>query len=134
MRAVGAILAGLAAAIVLIAAVDFVAHLMYAPAEPVDTNDPEAVARTVASMPFGAFAIIVLGWGIGTFTGAYIAARIGRSAAYGFVIGAVILAATIANLYMIQQPVGMWVAGIITVVVTAFIAVRSAIPARARAA
>jgi hypothetical protein len=134
MRAVGAILAGLAAAIVLIAAVDFVAHLIYAPAEPVDTNDPEAVARMVASMPVGAFALIVLGWGIGTFTGAFIAARMGRSAAYGFVIGAVILAATIANLFMIPQPAGMWVAGILTVVVTAFIAVRSALPARKRAA
>jgi hypothetical protein len=130
MRAVGAIVAGLAAAIVLIAGIDFVAHLIYAPAEPVDTSDPAAVARMVANMPLGAFALIVLGWGIGTFVGAFIAARIGRSAAYGFVIGAVILAATIANLYMIPQPAGMWIAGILTVVVTAFIAVRSALPAR----
>lgn len=134
MRAVGAILAGLAAAIILIAAVDFVAHLTFAPAEPVDTNDPAAVARLIARMPVSAFALIVLGWGIGTFVGAFIAARIGRSAAYGFVIGAVILAATIANLTMIPQPAGMWVAGILTVVVTAFIGVRSALPARRSAA
>ena len=134
MRAVGAILAGLAAAIVLIAAIDFVAHLVYAPAEPVDMNDPAAVARMVADMPVGAFALIVLGWGVGTFTGAFIAARMGRSAAYGFVVGAVILAVTIANLTMIPHPSGMWVAGILTVVVTAFIAVRSALPARKRAA
>ena len=85
-RALGAILAGLGAAIVLIAGISFAAHSMYAPAQPIDPNDAKAVESFVSTLPAGAFALILAGWGIATFAGAWLAARLSRSAVYGFVI------------------------------------------------
>ena len=109
LRAVGAILAGLAAAVLLIAAIGMLARL-----------------PAVAAMPAGVFAVVVAAWGAGTFAGAFVAARFGRSAAYGFVIGAAALAAIINHFYRVASPAWMWFIGILVVVVTAFIAIRSA--------
>ncbi|HEU4523073.1 MAG TPA: hypothetical protein VFT12_13780 [Thermoanaerobaculia bacterium] len=117
MRAVGAILAGLAAALVLIAALGMLSQ-----------------AEFVASMPAGSYVVLLLGWGFGTFAGAFVAARFGRSAAYGFLIGAASLAMLASHLIVVPSPPWMWIAGIFLVAVTAFIAVRSAIPARKSAA
>lgn len=133
-RAIGAILAGLAAAVLLIAGISFAAHAMYAPAEAIDPNDAQAVEKFVASLPATAFALIVAGWGIATFAGAFLAARLGRSAVYGFVIGAMVLIFAVVHMLMAPHPAWVWLAGIFSVVVTAFIAVRSALPARGSAA
>jgi hypothetical protein len=113
LRAIGAIVAGLAAALLLIAAIGMLARL-----------------PAIATMPNGVFAVIVLAWGIGTFAGAFVAARFGRSAAYGFVIGAAALVAIGGHFYTVPSPVWMWASGVLVVVVTAVIAVRSALPAR----
>ncbi len=118
MRIVGALLAGLAAAIVMIVAIEFVSSRMYHP-------------QPVATMPPGAFGMILLGWFLGTFAGAFLAARIGRSAAYGFVIGALLLGAAVTNMLMIPHPPWFWAASLIVFVVTTLVAVRSALPARA---
>jgi hypothetical protein len=133
-RALGAILAGLLAAVVLIAAVSFAAHSMYAPAQPIDPNDAKAVESFVSTLPVGAFALILAGWGIATFAGAFLAARLGRSAVYGFVIGAAVLIFAVAHMLMAPHPYWVWGAGIVIVVVTALVAVRSALPARGSAA
>jgi hypothetical protein len=124
MRIVGALLAGLAAAIVVIAAMEFVAAAIYS---------PPATSEAMANLPTGAFALVLLGYGLGTFAGAFLAARIGRSAVYGFVIGAALLAAGLANMMLVPHPTWFWAAGILMFVVTTFIAVRTAIPARAPA-
>ena len=131
-RAIGAILAGLAAAVLLIGGISFAAHLMYAPAQPIDPNDTQAVEKFVASLPATAFALIVAGWGIATFAGAFLAARLGRSAVYGFVIGALVLIFAVVHMLMAPHPSWVWLSGIVTVVVTAFIAVRSASSASPR--
>jgi hypothetical protein len=52
---------------------------------------------------------------------------------YGFVIGALVLMAAIAHMLMAPHPAWVWVSGIVIVVVTALIAVRSALPARGSA-
>jgi hypothetical protein len=132
-RAIGALLAGLGAAIVLIGAISFVAHSLYAPAQPVDPNDAQAVESFVSSLPAGAFALILAGWGIATFAGAWLAARMSRSAVYGFVIGAAVLIFAVAHMLMAPHPYWVWGAGIVIVVVTAVVAVRSALPARGTA-
>ena len=133
-RAIGAILAGLAAAVVLVASISFAAHAMYAPAEPIDPNDAQAVEKFIATLPATAFALIVAGWGMATFIGAWLAARLGRSAIYGFIIGAMVLLFAVVHMLMAPHPAWVWLAGILIVVVTAFIAVRSALPARGSAA
>ena len=132
-RAIGAILAGLGAAIVLIAAISFAAHSLYAPAQPIDPNDAKAVESFISTLPAGAFALILAGWGIATFAGAWLAARLSRSAVYGFVIGAAVLIFAVVHMLMAPHPYWVWAAGILIVVVTAFIAVRSALPARGSA-
>jgi predicted MFS family arabinose efflux permease len=130
MRAVGALLAGLIAAVLVIVGIELITTVFYPFPSDLNPSDQAAVERHVANMPTSAFAMVLAGYGIGTFAGAFLAARLGRSAVYGFVIGAALLAAGVANMLLVPHPSWFWAAGILIFVVTTFVAVRTAMPSR----
>jgi hypothetical protein len=113
-RSVLAVLAGLIAGSVLIAAIEGVSSLIYPLPSGLDPNDYDALRRYVDELPVGAFLFVLAAWAVGSFAGGWIAARLaGRAAlAHGLIVGVFFLAAGLVNLLMIPHPVWMWVGGI----------------------
>ena len=105
-RSVLAVVAGLAAGAVLIGALEAVGHHVYPPPAGVHGSDPEAFAAAIRAMPTGAFLFVLLAWVVGTFGGAWVAAKLATraGAAHGYVVGAFFLLAGLTHLVMIPHP------------------------------
>ncbi len=119
-----ALLAGVMAAITVVGLIEYLAHMMYAPAVPPDRHDPEAMRAFVAAMPTGAFLMILLAYAAGTFLGGMITARLARSRAWRFAgsIGALILLFALLNIMMVPHPLWFIVAVIVAVPLAASLA------------
>ncbi len=77
-------------------------------------SDPAAVNEFMKTISLSALVAVVIVWAMGTFAGAWVATSLapGRSMAFGFGIGVVVLVGTIANLLSFPHPAWMWVVGI----------------------
>src|SRR4051794_18166412 len=104
LRKIGAVLAGLLAAFVLIAVADSICARLYPLPTGLDPHDRKAWGIAMLSFPAGAFALLLGGWFVGTLAGTWIAAKIARSRVSGAIVGAVLFAGTIANMIMIPHP------------------------------
>src|SRR5262245_14156712 len=103
-RSILAILAGAAAAIVLVMAVQQICALVYPPPADLDPYDRKAMADYMTTMPASAFLLVLSSYVIGTFGGAWLAARLARCAplAHGMIVALLLLVASVANLIMIS--------------------------------
>lgn len=74
-------------------------------------TDREAIRALMATAPVGALLVVLFGWMLGSFTGAYLAALIARSApvAHALVLGVLLTLAGIANNLMIPPPAWFWI-------------------------
>lgn len=74
-------------------------------------------------IPTGALAFVVASWGLAAVVGSWVAARLAPKATltHGMVVGAIFLAATIANLLLLPHPLWMWVLGVAEVFPAAYI-------------
>ena len=126
MRAVFAVLVGLAVALALIFGIELIGHTIWPPPAELDATDPEALAAYVGTLPFGALAIVLVAWIAGAFAGATVAGRLGRvrSGRPALVVGALILAATVANLAAIPHPTWVATAGLAGIVLATAAAVK----------
>ena len=86
----------------------------------------EQVRAFVDGLPVGALLFVLAGWIVGAFAGGLVAAWIARSRAVlaAAIVGALVLAATVANLAMIPHPTWFAVVGIAGIVLAAFAAGR----------
>jgi hypothetical protein len=68
----------------------------------------------MAALPRAALLLVLVGWALGTFAGAYVAGRLARRVpiAHGLVVGVLFLAAGVANMLMLPHPIWMWMAGV----------------------
>lgn len=114
-RSVAAVLAGVVAAGVIVAALEAINARLFNLPEGIDASDMEAMRRAVAALPQSAFILLLAGWGIGTLMGAWIAARLAPKAprVHGAIVTAVLLAAGVANMVMLPHPAWVWVVGIL---------------------
>ncbi|MGH9371321.1 MAG: hypothetical protein ACRD15_07315, partial [Vicinamibacterales bacterium] len=69
-------------------------------------TDPTAIRAHVAQLPLGAFLFVLGAWSLGSFLGAWLAARLAprKQLAHGLIVGAPFLAASVANLVMLPHP------------------------------
>ncbi|WP_183252257.1 hypothetical protein [Brevundimonas basaltis] len=120
LRAILSIVAGVAAAFVIVMLGDMLSHMLAAStagAPPTDMNDRPAMEAYVAGLPTTVFAVMLAGWTIAAFAAGFVAARFGRKGAWpGWVAAGIFLCATAANLLMIPHPVWMTAAGIVLVI------------------
>lgn len=110
-------LAGLVTAIV-----EFVGHLIF-PVAQIQTNDKAAIAEIMKNMPVGAFMMIALAWGLGTFVGAVVVGMQSESKPQRKVMifaGIEILVA-IVNMLAIPHPLWFWLLGLSTCVLSAIL-------------
>ena len=103
-RRIVAVIAGVVVAIVLVQVAEFAVHALYPPPG-YDMRDMAAVKKFVAALPTTALLIVLCGWLIATLSGTFLAARIGKSAIPGYIVGAFLLIGGIVNAFVIPQPV-----------------------------
>ena len=76
--------ASVASAFLVIAAIELVAHAVYAPGVMPDVSTSEAMAAYVQSMPLGAFLLVLAAYVAGTVVGGFVGSAIARRHAIGF--------------------------------------------------
>jgi hypothetical protein len=121
-----AIVAGVVVAFGLVAAIEALGHVVYPVPRDVDFTQPEQVRRYVEDLPGGALAFVLAAWTLAAFGGGAVAALIARTRPVLFagIVGAFVLAATLANLVMIPHPAWFALAGVAGIVVGAWAAGR----------
>jgi len=113
-RSILAILLGFVVAGIVTLLIQIPGYVLYAPPQGFDWNDAEALRAYAATLPPGAFLIVLLSWFAGAFCGAWLAARIARRAplAHALAIGVIQMAAGLYNLLTLPHPMWFWVAGL----------------------
>jgi hypothetical protein len=117
-----ALVGGMAAAFITLALIETIGHTVYPAPVNLDYANPDALKAYVDALPLGAKLFVLAAWLVGTLDGVLVAGLINR-ARFGLcaaVIGAVVLAATLANLWMIPHPLWLALAGIIGIPLCAF--------------
>jgi hypothetical protein len=132
-RTILGILAGLVVAWLAMTICEFASLSLHRPPAGLDLRDPQALAAHIAAAPLSAMLVVVVGWALAAFVGAWVAARIARHRrAAALVIGLLVLAGVIANIAMIPHPLWMTVAGLALPLPLAWLAARIASPRVAR--
>jgi hypothetical protein len=106
-RVILGIIAGVVIAVALVFAVELIVNVIAPPPADFDMSDPVDVRERVGSLPMLAFALVLLGWVLGTALGSWAAVRIGQRPVVwpGLIVGAVIFVGTIYNIMTIPHPI-----------------------------
>lgn len=128
-RTILGILAGLVVAWVTMSLSEFLSVVLHRPPAGADLRDPQVLAAHIAAAPMSAMLVVVAGWTLGAFLGAWIAARIARHRlAAGLIVGALVVVGVIANSMLIPHPMWMTMAGLALPIPAAWLATRIAGP------
>ena len=114
-RSALAVLAGVAVGVALIAGVEAASARLYPLPAGLDVHNREAMTNYVATLPLGAFLLVLAGYGVGAFGGGYLAARLapGAPAKHASVIALFLVVASVINLMAIPHPDWFWVANLV---------------------
>ena len=128
MRSVGAIIASLVVAMMLIIAVEAISAIFHPFPPGVDTSDIEVVKAYVAKYPHWGLALAVVGWGGTVFASAWLASRLGtgRHPAHGIGVGSLLFLAAAFNMFKLPYPIWFVVANLLILPLGIFLAVRLA--------
>lgn len=126
LRKISAVFLGLLVSVLTVTLVEWISHQVYPLPPGMDFKDSEKVRLYVSGLPLGAFLAILLGWLLGTLAGAMVACRVAQEkpAVFASIIGAVMMAATVANLIMIPHPDWFSIAGIGVIAAGTLLAIR----------
>lgn len=113
----GSLVAGL-----LVWVMELLGSLIYPPLSGMSSDDPATVKAAMANLPAGALILVLLGWIVGTFVGAWITAlRADRAPiGHGLVLGGFFLVGAVLNMLMIPHPVWFWIVGMAIFLPAAF--------------
>lgn len=127
-RAVLAALAGLVTMGIAVFLIEGLGHLLYPLPPGTDLSDPDTQRRLVAMVPGPAKAFVVGAWAVGSFIGAWVAARLATAHRRGaaLTVGAVMVVLVAVNVSTIPHPVWMVAAGLILPIPLALAALRLA--------
>lgn len=126
LRRILAVLAGIVVAFVVVMLTDLLVGGIFPPPPGTDVRDPESMAAAIGAMPVIALALMVIGWGVASAVGAFVAVRITpeRRRSAGHLVALLLLIATMANLAMLPHPAWMWVAALIAVPLLGWVGAR----------
>ena len=114
MRVVLSSILGVAAAGVTVLACEFLGGLVFS--GPPDTTNPDAVTAWIAQAPVATLLWVVVGWFLGPLVGATTSAWAARTPATAYIVGSIMLSATLVTLASLPHPTWMWGAGVVAVV------------------
>jgi hypothetical protein len=106
VKSVLAVLGGVAVGYLVIFLVQNISSGMYALPEDVTLRDRDALARAMASLPVGAFLMVLLSYALGSLGGGWVAARYAPRAHVGHAIavGVVLTLQGLLNLTVFRHP------------------------------
>lgn len=109
LRSVAGVFFGACLATGIIILVGQISGRMYPP-PPGSYGDTETMKAFIASLPIGAFLMILLAWGLGTFAGAWVCGKVAGRAklAHGLVLATLLLVAGTSNMLVVPHPLWMW--------------------------
>ncbi len=121
-RSVLAVVAGCLAAFFHIGAIEALSHIVYPLPTGLDPSRPETIVAYLKVIPAGALLMIGLAWAVGTFAGAWLAARLAPDAkwSHGMLIGAMFLLFTAGNLASYPHPAWFWALSLATILPAAY--------------
>ena len=121
---IGAII-GLAIAIATVWFMQWISHTVFPPPADLDVTSTEAMAAYLADAPIGGLILVLVGYIIATFDGAFVACLIARTkpVALGLAIGIIMLALTATNLIMIPHPAWFSVSAVFGIILAAWLAI-----------
>lgn len=127
-RNVGAALAGVATAFVLVMAIEKAGHMIYPPPADLDYSDPGVMETYIATLPFLALLFPMIAWVSATFAGSLVASKIGTAnpLIFAAIVGGLVLAATIANLILIPHPLWFSIVSVAAIAASAWFAAKVA--------
>jgi hypothetical protein len=110
--------------------VEFLGHKFYPLPPGVDLRDEKAMAIYAESVPVQAMMLVLLGWALGTFAGAWVAARIAIMAKVAYLVGGIFLAAAVANMLLVPHPKWMLISALVVIPICAYFGGRLALKGR----
>jgi hypothetical protein len=119
LRSAGAVLAGVVVAVALIGAAEFISGQVYPLPPDLDIQDALAMAGYIATLPSGAFLLVLLGYALGAFSGGYVAGRLAPSG-----VALVLVTGSIMNLLSFPHPGWFRVTSLLVVLVLPVFAAR----------
>ena len=122
-RVVGSILAGIALALALVIAVEFLSSILH-PLPPDFAGTSAEMCRHVEQYPPWVLALVVPAWGGTTFASTWLTRRLGNRGSGAFV-GLLLLAAVVFNVAMLPYPMWFKVAILLTIPASVFLALRA---------
>ena len=125
VRNISAVIAGMLVAFLLVFGAEGISHKIYPPPSGMSMTDMAQVKAFVATLPMSVLLIVLAGWLIATFVGTWLAAKIGHNPVPGYVVGALLLCAGIANAFMIPQPVWFSIASFVIYIVATWVGARA---------
>jgi hypothetical protein len=127
-RSIGGVLLGVIVAFLLVFGAEAISHKVFPPPPGMNMQDMAQVKAFVATLPMSVLLIVLTGWLIATFVGTWLAAKVAHSAVAGFIVGALLLAAGIANAFMIPQPVWFSIVSFVIYIVATLVGARAGMP------
>lgn len=128
MRNVAAIVLGVASAFATVMLIDKVNHMIYPPPPGLDFTDSAAIEPYLATLPIGAFLLIMASSIVAAFLGTLILCHVGTIRAFycAVIVGGIVLAATVANFIAIPHPLWLSVLTSLGVIAAAWLATKLA--------
>ena len=128
LRRIGAVIVGMIVAFLIVAGAEGIGHKIYPPPPGTNMQDMAQVKAFVATLPLSVLLIVLTGWLIATFVATWLAARIAGTPIPGYIVGALLLCAGIANAFIIPQPVWFSIASIVIYLGTTWLGARAGAP------
>jgi hypothetical protein len=125
LRRAGAVIVGMIVAFLLVAGAEGIGHKIYPPPPGTNMQDMAQVKAFVATLPLSVLLIVLTGWLIATFVATWLAARIAGTPVPGYIVGALLLCAGIANAFIIPQPVWFSIASIVIYIGATWVGARA---------
>jgi MFS family permease len=118
VRKILAVIAGLVVANVLLALLEMAGMKVFPPPPGTDFSNPESLRAAMTQMPLTALIWVLAAQVIGTFAGAWVAARIGRTAQVklALIVGVVETLGAIVNMLMIPHPAWFWIGSLLLLI------------------
>lgn len=126
IRALLGVFGGLALAMTMVYVLQGIGYQLYPPPADLDPKDRQAFAAAVAAMPVMALVMVLISYALGTFAGAWLAARVAGRPFYAFLVGGVMTMAGMQNLISVPHPLWFIVVGTLVFLPSAWIASRVA--------
>lgn len=119
---------GVVSAFVTVMLVDKLNHMIFPPPPGLDFSDAAAVEPYLATLPFGAYLLVMASSVVAALIGTLVAIYVGHIRPFycAVIVGGIVLAATIANFIAIPHPLWLSAITLLGIVASAWLATKLA--------